>query len=524
MTTFNVPLSGDSQTLVRWARTAIMEAKGTFNGDANKGTFSMPSPLGDIAGSYQSTGSALAVTILQKPWLLPYVTIERELEKRIQQARSSGEEATQSVAPATEAVKETSAPEGSSSRAQQVARCARALMSGKTEATAPEGPGFGAEVEAILAWHGLGSDRRPGIEQTLTKVYSGADLSAADTYRLEAIILPTERPVADVRDGRITSLPEGEFFDIFSTETTRARVETALASVGCIMLPDDRRLPYGGTGFVVGQGLVMTNRHVARLFADGVGTKRLAFLRGQTAAFTPGREDADATRDVQHTVRRVVMIHPYWDMALLEIPDLPLAPLALDPVDPSTRTRVVVVGYPARDPRNDRATQDTVFRNRFFVKRVAPGYVAGRRVVASFDSNVSASMHDSSTLGGNSGSALIDVQSGRVVGLHFAGAYLDANFAVPALELARDPRVVAAGVSFTSTSATKSPPWEDRWRTADAVGAPAETPAGLGTSRTIRVSVPIEITVRDGQIVTDLAAMPEAFEEGAAQALAPALE
>ena len=39
--------------------------------------------------------------------------------------------------------------------------------------------------------------------------------------------------------------------------------------------------------------------------------------------------------------------------------------------------------------------------------------------------------HDSSTLGGNSGSALIDVATGRVVGLHFAGRYLEANYAVP---------------------------------------------------------------------------------------------
>ena len=46
--------------------------------------------------------------------------------------------------------------------------------------------------------------------------------------------------------------------------------------------------------------------------------------------------------------------------------------------------------------------------------------------------------HDASTLGGNSGSAIIDVDSGEVVALHFAGEYLKANYAVPMYELARD--------------------------------------------------------------------------------------
>ena len=44
--------------------------------------------------------------------------------------------------------------------------------------------------------------------------------------------------------------------------------------------------------------------------------------------------------------------------------------------------------------------------------------------------------HDASTLGGNSGSAVIDIDSGDIVALHFAGEYLKANYAVPMYELA----------------------------------------------------------------------------------------
>src|SRR5262249_17809746 len=153
---------------------------------------------------------------------------------------------------------------------------------------------------------------------------------------------------------------------------------------------------------------------------------RLSFSPGQAADFTPGREEPDATNDVTFHVERVVMVHPFWDMALLSIPDLKLAPLNLAPVDPPAGRRlVVVVGYPALDPRNNIDIQNQVFNKRFFVKRVAPGYVTGRRVIDSFSNQVNAATHDASTLGGNSGSAVIDVATGNVIALHFAGVYLD---------------------------------------------------------------------------------------------------
>ena len=44
---------------------------------------------------------------------------------------------------------------------------------------------------------------------------------------------------------------------------------------------------------------------------------------------------------------------------------------------------------------------------------------------------MNAMTHDASTLGGNSGSAVIDVESGEVIALHFVGADLRANYAVP---------------------------------------------------------------------------------------------
>lgn len=69
-----------------------------------------------------------------------------------------------------------------------------------------------------------------------------------------------------------------------------------------------------------------------------------------------------------------------------------------------------------------------IFGNIYDVKRLAPG-----RVLATSANVVS---HDCSTQGGNSGSALVDVDAGHVSGIHFEGG-LTANHAVAA-EVVRD--------------------------------------------------------------------------------------
>jgi hypothetical protein len=56
--------------------------------------------------------------------------------------------------------------------------------------------------------------------------------------------------------------------------------------------------------------------------------------------------------------------------------------------------------------------------------------------------------HDASTLGGNSGSCVVDLDSNRVIGLHFAGRYMQYNEAVALWRLADDPLLARAGVNF----------------------------------------------------------------------------
>jgi endonuclease G, mitochondrial len=67
----------------------------------------------------------------------------------------------------------------------------------------------------------------------------------------------------------------------------------------------------------------------------------------------------------------------------------------------------------------------------------------------------------------------VDLATGEIVALHFGGRYQDKNFGVPAFELARDGRVIDAGVNFGGTPTGGVPPWSDWWEKADMRSAPA---------------------------------------------------
>jgi endonuclease G, mitochondrial len=282
---------------------------------------------------------------------------------------------------------------------------------------------------------------------------------------VEAIILPKVRPVLDIVNGDFQT-DHPLWLMLNDDDVIRKNLRQAIPSIGRIELPGNPSYPYGGTGFVVGDGLIMTNRHVAAIFANGIGTRSLSFLPGRRAGIDFKRELNRPTGPTL-TVKRIVMIHPYWDMALVSVEGLPAEskPLKLSlrdaPADP--RIQVAAIGYPAFDPRNNTDVQNDLFHEVFGVKRLQPGTLGGREQTDSFGKSVAAVRHDCSTLGGNSGSALIDFSSGEVVALHFGGRYEITNWGVPSCELALDPRVVDAGVIFAGKTGRTDPPWQSWW-------------------------------------------------------------
>ncbi len=128
-------------------------------------------------------------------------------------------------------------------------------------------------------------------------------------------------------------------------------------------MPGNDKYPYGGTGFVVGDGLLMTNRHVAEIFAQGLGDRKLSFLDGAKAAIDFKREQGRPPGPMLDVVR-VVMIHPYWDMAILAVDGFPdtakSLSLSLTDARDLVGHDIFVIGYPTFDPRNPSDVQADV--------------------------------------------------------------------------------------------------------------------------------------------------------------------
>jgi endonuclease G len=413
-------------------------------------------------------------------------------------------------------------------RSRQLREYATRLLQPKLalELASAESPEEAAEtfVSAAIAWADRDSAERPhaAMKDAARRAYVALTsteeaYTEIDNGALEAIILPGLRPIGDIRDGTFKLPDAGEFVDYTTDSAIRQKLEAAIRGVGCVVLPRHPLLPYGGTGFVVGDGLVMTNRHVAEIFSRGLGTKGLTLLSQYGAAIDPLREQEGRSENI-FVVKGVRMVHPYWDMAILEVPGLPMPALSLAPLEIGAgRWRVAVIGYPAFDSRNPAQVQLDVFHGHFNVKRLAPGYLTGVSSVESFKHDVPAGTHDASTLGGNSGSAVIDVTTGNVVALHFAGLYQQTNYAVPVAQLARDRRVIDAGVKFTETHPDPNLPWDRFWRDVVESPPPQEPSASASPSSvsaasaggTLRVTVPIEISIGVGNAVIAVAS-PEA--------------
>lgn len=260
------------------------------------------------------------------------------------------------------------------------------------------------------------------------------DTQFFDTRRIsEAIILEKSRPVLFVRDGVIETAPLPEIEQWISP--FRKKLVKPIAGIGRVELSDHDTYQWCGTGFRIDEDLIVTNRHVALFFAEREGELfkfRINQMGKPVRARIDFREEFKGVVSEEFGIAKILWIaadkDEAPDMAVLQIvkdPGLP-EPLTLADKDPASRQPVAVVGYPARDSHNDAVLMADIFHDIYDVKRFAPGEVV------SPVKNAWYLTHDCTTLGGNSGSALLDLASQKVVGLHFGGRFRKTNYAVKA--------------------------------------------------------------------------------------------
>ena len=275
------------------------------------------------------------------------------------------------------------------------------------------GPGQipASEADAQAAWNKL----RDGDAPTATELQA-----------LE-LVIRLLRPAPLSVGGSLGDLPEQPGHNLYPPDlkdawaTFRTTIKPLLYSVGRVDLKDGTHI---GTGFLVADGVLATNRHVLDDLTLGTGV--LAPGRAQVL-FQHEKATTDKPENIV-PIEGVVRVHEHLDIALLAVPTHGRPVVDIDTTGIQEGHRVAAIGYPAKDEVRNPLFTAAVFRGDFGFKRASLGEVLdGTRTPSLF--------HDCSTLGGNSGSPVFSLETGRVVAIHRAGFFMYRNEAVDGASL-----------------------------------------------------------------------------------------
>ena len=255
-----------------------------------------------------------------------------------------------------------------------------------------------------------------------------ASLSDAQMVRLEALVSLTERPVLRVSlredaTGRVQTLDAddpalGRFGGLVNIVLPDLE-QTRLGSVGRI----DGDGVHSGTGFVVGDGIVITNRHVAETIASPLPRaehpSRWLLHTDATINFSPEADDPAQRFAIievifagPNQILGLPIDYSKLDLALLKVAKTNAVGRSLPPVVPLIKAaglalqsrNLFVIGYPAAPtilPRDEKGMirRDVVGRLRelfginYGRKYFSPGIAQTLSTGWVFD-------HDATTLGG----------------------------------------------------------------------------------------------------------------------------
>ena len=323
-------------------------------------------------------------------------------------------------------------------------------------------------------------------------------------------IVRRERPVLLVERDRIkqhdvSSLGKEAIELVEKLTLASDRIHSLLPLIGRIDVKNFPSTDYVGTGWFVDTDIVVTNRHVASLIAKWDGREFVFALgiggRPIVSSVCTTRENGEAAPDSARVfgIEKVLYIERDSgpnDIAFLKVSrrtnGTRPASIKVASTNIAAERRVCVIGYPARAPSSvipDQALMQELYLGVYDVKRIAPGF--------SMPDEGSLGTHDCTTLGGNSGSVVIDLETGEAVGLHFSGLYKEANFTVRASELSRyvsgkvwnEPYSPAPSPNESSLPSSAVPQ--------NAVSGAAVAPSATVTA-SLTLSIPIQVKVELG--------------------------
>ena len=244
------------------------------------------------------------------------------------------------------------------------------------------------------------------LTQDSTLDDGGSDTPADDAGD-EPVDEPADDPVEEPEpDPTATPEPvvEERSIEDVAVSTVKIEAEGSYVAVGDITALSGQ---WNGTGFIINdEGYVVTNNHVVA---------GAAFLK-VTGAGIDGSVNA-----------RVLGVSECSDLAVIDLDGAGYTPLEFRTDDVNPGLTIFAAGYPGGG-----GGEDTIDARDYTVTGgiVSNTTADGRTPWASVDTVVE---HDARIRGGNSGGPLVDEQA-RVVGINYAGAAEDFNYAIGAQE------------------------------------------------------------------------------------------
>src|ERR1044071_7297010 len=256
---------------------------------------------------------------------------------------------------------------------------------------------------------------------------------------LEAIIRTDgSRPSFMICDGVVdmTTSPVGTWANDITLSMDLLR--KAFNCIGRIDVPS-AEFGFQGTGFLIHEDLIVTNRHVLQVITDWQADGSWTLKPGVAIDF--GHEFRGRTSLNRRLIKRVVYAGPDPIRSFIDHKKLDLALFELEPADVANRPQTVlsiegstgwakppqqmyIVGYPG-SPGPGVAPPtllELLFQSTYGCKRLAPG------VLMTPQANVQTwtLAHDATTLGGNSGSVVLLLDREKIAaGLHYGGRWSD---------------------------------------------------------------------------------------------------
>lgn len=270
-------------------------------------------------------------------------------------------------------------------------------------------------------------------------LFEAGEETFADLFRF-SIARERSRPALLLLNGDVDL--DGEDVDPLMLErldAARREWSGPIRAVGRIELDRDiGSASRVGTGWRVRDSVIITNRHVADVFAKAGGE---GFVFKQRGFGLPGAHTASIDYLGEYGVPETDIsdiigirhIDQARDVALLDLAAPGAGRIDLADFNPSVGDQIVAIGYPGSSTEQPKELLDLIFGGAYGYKRASPG------MVTKPPTREGIFEHDCSVLRGNSGSVILDLETRKAVGLHFSGRRVSesfSNFAIAAPTLA----------------------------------------------------------------------------------------